>query len=252
MWTYDGTQWTQITYNGVRPPKRAFGTMVYDAARQVMVLFGGRGDQAHQHSDTWEYDGVSWSQVSTAHIPPARKSHKMVYDRGLGASVIYGGSAGGVFSDVWRYDGIDWVEWRLESKLGHGTIKERFDHAMAYDEAHGKIIVFGGFEQDSNEYLNDTWSINTNNKAGILQTALVDASLPAHTQLLEVNVEAQIQENPADAFNQLFVARQGVWTPALRLGQVERQTHEDGRVDLSVTINEPAQLNRLKTGAREN
>ena len=110
--------------------------------------------------------------------------------------------------------------------------------------------MFGGFEQDSNEYLNDTWSINTNNKAGILQTALVDASLPAHTQLLEVNVEAQIQENPADAFNQLFVARQGVWTPALRLGQVERQTHEDGRVDLSVTINEPAQLNRLKTGAR--
>ena len=140
MWTYDGTQWTQITYNGVRPPKRAFGTMVYDAARQVMVLFGGRGDQAHQHSDTWEYDGVSWSQVSTAHIPPARKSHKMVYDRGLGASVIYGGSAGGVFSDVWRYDGIDWVEWRLESKPGHGTIKERFDHAMAYDEAHGKMV----------------------------------------------------------------------------------------------------------------
>ena len=52
--------WTQAA-PPVSPPARAFGSMVYDAARQQMVLFGGATDvQNHIYiGDTWVFDGTT-------------------------------------------------------------------------------------------------------------------------------------------------------------------------------------------------
>jgi hypothetical protein len=50
-WTYDGTTWTQLAISG--PSPRSFVKMVYDSARNRIVLFGGwNGTQ--MVDDTWE------------------------------------------------------------------------------------------------------------------------------------------------------------------------------------------------------
>lgn len=50
-WVYDGTAWTELAISG--PSARSFVKMVYDAARQRIVLFAGY-DGTAMTSDTWE------------------------------------------------------------------------------------------------------------------------------------------------------------------------------------------------------
>ena len=67
---FHGT-WSHPTLPTAPDPR--FGTaMVYDANRQVVVMFGGAGDTA-AFGDTWEWDGTAWTQRTLAGpTPPAR------------------------------------------------------------------------------------------------------------------------------------------------------------------------------------
>lgn len=61
-WTYDGTAWTQLQISG--PSPRSFVKIVYDSARNRIVLFGGwNGTQ--MVDDTWEL--VLDAQTSVDH-----------------------------------------------------------------------------------------------------------------------------------------------------------------------------------------
>jgi hypothetical protein len=96
------TTWQQRQVPG--PSARCGTAMAYDLARGRMVLFGG-GDHLAQQSDTWEWDGTTWTLIPTPLGPPARWRHVMAYDvqRGaagdpaanaLGVVVSNGGEAG--------------------------------------------------------------------------------------------------------------------------------------------------------------
>lgn len=60
-WEYDGEMWTQV-YPVISPTPRYAHAMVYDEARQVIVLFGGIDAEGNRLNDTWEYDGTTWIQ----------------------------------------------------------------------------------------------------------------------------------------------------------------------------------------------
>src|SRR5690606_2683632 len=67
-WEWDGASWTQVETTGA--PPRFEHAMAYDPMRGKVVLFGGAtGDSSsllsHLVNDTWEWDGVSWTQVAT-------------------------------------------------------------------------------------------------------------------------------------------------------------------------------------------
>ncbi len=75
-WTWNGVQWAQVTWawDGVRwarvaaegeggPSARRGHAMAYDAAREVIVLFGGRGVDGLL-GDTWWWDGERWTEVT--------------------------------------------------------------------------------------------------------------------------------------------------------------------------------------------
>jgi hypothetical protein len=66
-------------------------------------MFGGIGPG--YIDDTWEYDGVDWTQVTTASSPSARCYHAMVYDIVRGKVVLFGGHDGNYRNDTWEYDG---------------------------------------------------------------------------------------------------------------------------------------------------
>jgi len=65
-WEYDGTDWTNKTgvISGAAPSARiAFGSVAFDAKRNVTVLFGG-WNLTRYFNDSWEYDGASWQNIT--------------------------------------------------------------------------------------------------------------------------------------------------------------------------------------------
>jgi len=102
-WEWNGTSWTQINIPG--PPARYGHAMAYDPDRHVTVLFGGQVGfdfGVGPLGDTWEYDGVSWTQVPITG-PSARTFVKLVYDSNRHRMVLFGGYNGTqMVNDTWE------------------------------------------------------------------------------------------------------------------------------------------------------
>lgn len=144
--------WSQM--NLPTPPARHSAPLVYDSARDVIVMFGGLNTDAKGRGDpfgdTWEYDGNEWRQVATTG-PSPRIGHAMVYDPVRGVTLLFGGSGlDGYKNDTWQWDG---AAWRLVAATGP---RPRGRHAMAFDSDRGVAILFGGAPRGGDE----TWEWN--------------------------------------------------------------------------------------------
>jgi hypothetical protein len=133
-------------------------SMVYDSDREVTVMFGGRSSAPPfgPLSDTWEFDGTSWTQVVTAHAPEPRFWHAMAYDSNRKRVVLYGGGDLDVpvlYEGTWEYDGADWL--KIETSLSPPALSQM---SMAFDSHLDQIVLFGGqyFWGESNQ----TWTYN--------------------------------------------------------------------------------------------
>lgn len=124
--------------------------MVYSVHDRRVVLFNGR--------DTWVFDGNDWQQVQSAHSPPLRSGHAMVYDAANQRVILFGGSGEYYYrngnriterDDTWAFADGDWQQ----IVTAHAP-SPRLGHAMAYDVANQRVILFGG---DANSDRNDTW-----------------------------------------------------------------------------------------------
>lgn len=139
-WEWDGVNWVQRAVAG--PPGRSRHLMAYDPRRGGVILFGGEvdngGPSGTPFGDTWEWDGVSWAQLSVG-APSARYASAMAYDTGRGGVVLYGGDAGGVaLGDTWELTDSGWVQ---QNPGGPGV---RSGSAMAYDSDRQVSVLFGG------------------------------------------------------------------------------------------------------------
>ncbi len=120
--------------------------MVYDAARQRVVLFGGSS-----LGDTWEWDGTNWSQKTPNTVPSARSNHALAYDSARQRVVLFGGENNSVdFGDTWEWDGTNWTQ-----KSPATAPLVRTYHALAFDSVRQRVVLFGGSYYGS--YLGDTW-----------------------------------------------------------------------------------------------
>lgn len=155
-WAWDGTRWHDLATNG---PGARSSTIVYDARRDRIVLFGGATNPAGiLHSDTWEWDGSAWHRVVADSLPtsPApRALHGLAYDERRGRVVLMGGFAmvdgkPQVFDDTWEWDGRVWRQVDVPGPGGR-------DHtAMVYSPLHKAVVLHGG-GQPGTGLLGDTW-----------------------------------------------------------------------------------------------
>lgn len=119
-WTNDPTKGWQLTYRE-RPVQRADHNLVYDAARDRLVLFGGQAStpEGRQHflNDLWEWDGENWHFRST-NGPQSRIHASMAYDPTRERIVLMGGFLAGsnpspttdpAPGTVWEWDGVQWT-----------------------------------------------------------------------------------------------------------------------------------------------
>jgi hypothetical protein len=161
-WEWDGADWVQVN-TLTAPPGRTSFAMAFDSNRGKVVLFGGDGGfSVGPLGDTWEYDGVSWSQVSTATTPSARFGHSMVFDSSRGRAVLFGGATENqatqqqvVHDDTWEYDGLSWI-------AGTSPVSPppRAEYALAFDSFRRRTVMFGG--STTGGVLGDTWEYDGN------------------------------------------------------------------------------------------
>ncbi|MEQ1632905.1 MAG: hypothetical protein ABL997_11065, partial [Planctomycetota bacterium] len=159
--TFDGEQWTQLVPANA-PPARGGVQMVYDSQRAVCVLFGGTSPSAiggPSFQDTWEWDGSTWTQRTTATVPFRSGRYGMAYDSLRGRTVVYGGIQStqllGASNQTWEYDGTNWF---LRNPIA--TPGALDGSAMCYADSLATTILFGGFTPVSGAMTSSTWAWN--------------------------------------------------------------------------------------------
>jgi len=137
-------------------PAQRFGApLAYDSAHSQVVMFGGFSNSGDAN-DTWLWDGSNWSQASPANSPSARDTSALVYDAAHGKVVLFGGQVGCAAcwtNETWLWDGTNWTLANPPSSPPARNVT-----AMAYDAAHGNVVMFGGSVSGSRG--GDTWIWN--------------------------------------------------------------------------------------------
>ena len=157
-WEWDGATWSKCK-PAHAPPARANASMAYDTARSRVVLFGGHTFNTTRisYNDTWEYDGVDWTQRTPATPPPARRGPVMVYHGARARTLLFGGnvSATSQFtSDIWEWDGTNW----RKSTTAPGP-EPLAACVGAYDTLRQRMLIFGG-DGDFLHIRANTWTWN--------------------------------------------------------------------------------------------
>ncbi len=156
-WEWEGNMNLWFSFApGVAPSERSRPAMVFDKKRGKAVLYGGGNASKKYMSDTWEWDGANWAErTMSGGNPPARHAHAMAYDEANERTILFGGIVCGsddctYYSDTWAWDGETWTH------MACNTPGSRDFHAMAYDSARGRIVLFGGRE-DGKYDRDETW-----------------------------------------------------------------------------------------------
>ena len=164
-WDPTSGTWTNRTPSPVPASwttANAAAAMAYDAKRKRIVLFGGYNGSSQStsdraRSDTWELDpeALVWRTATTSHTPPGRFHHAMAYDSRRGSVVLFGGEAGD--SSLLR-DSVGvgrrcrTVDQPHPPAAPGDLARARSTHALAYNAARGRIVLFGGVGANA-----DTW-----------------------------------------------------------------------------------------------
>lgn len=168
VWVRLGVSWSNRTHLLATQPRRD-QAVVWDPFHERGVLFGGQSQQ--RLGDTWHWDGSGWALLSPAKAPPPRSGHALVWDAVRRRVVLFGGrSDTGLLSDTWEWNAAP----REQSALGGRTCgidadgltwtradavqapPAREHHALAWDAARQRVVLFGGSSDGG--LLGDTWT----------------------------------------------------------------------------------------------
>ncbi len=157
-WEWDGARWTEIPPSTPGPPARAQHNMVYDSRRARVVMFGGNFQaQEPWFTDTWEWDGRAWHDVTPpGPSPTGRTWPALAYDAARGRVVLFGGynEQDGILDDHWEWDGEAWTPITTTSTAPGA----RWGAGLSYDPERQHVVLYGG-GREVEEIVNwaDTW-----------------------------------------------------------------------------------------------
>lgn len=147
---WNGTNWEKQNTVGANPRALANPGMVYDEAREQIVLVGD-----HAGANTWTWEGTNWTLITSPNTPAPRHSYGLAYDAARRQTVLFGGGDpnNAPLNDTWTWNGTNWIQ-----RFPASSPPARYGQQMAYDAIRQQIVLFGG--RNSIEYLNDTWLWN--------------------------------------------------------------------------------------------
>jgi hypothetical protein len=151
-WEWNGTTWAQRS-PAVRYSGRVQHGGAFDAARGVVLLFGGTGGSGWS-SETWSWNGTDWALDLPEPVPPGVSGPALAFDPGRRRSVVLTGrylNSQPTAVETWEWDGSAWLR-----RFPAHVPPPRINHALVQDHARGRTVLFGGFGAGA-VYLNDTW-----------------------------------------------------------------------------------------------
>ncbi|HTR49845.1 MAG TPA: DUF4215 domain-containing protein [Kofleriaceae bacterium] len=146
-----GGAWTQETLP--TPTARWSASLAYQPLRGTIVMYGGTSTLADH--DTWEWDGLAWTDRSTGSTNPGDRSGPcMVATRDH--VVLFGGSSSD--QETWLWDGslLTWTDVTMTKPPA------RTNSPLAYDTRRDRVVMFGGHvgavtSQDTWEWDGTDW-----------------------------------------------------------------------------------------------
>ena len=171
-WNWDGANWTALTPSTL-PPSRSGHALSYDSLRRRTMLFGGLDASGAGLDDTWLWNGADWAPANPPNRPAARSGHTLAFDSVRGRTILFGGLfafTALALDDTWEWDGAQWISF-TPSQLPPG----RTGHALAFDAARGRTVLFGGSTVAPASVLGDTWEWNGTSWLHVSPTAAPDA-----------------------------------------------------------------------------
>jgi len=144
-WEWTGSRWLQV-FPSHNPPARSGESMVFDSARNRVVIFGGRQGKLNLN-DTWSFDGNDWTEIKTANAPSVREIAGAAYDSVRDRIVLFGGthqtySTDGrtltetPLHDTWEFNGTNWTQILTDGPAVTKAILE-------YDPIRKQTIMLG-------------------------------------------------------------------------------------------------------------
>ena len=135
-WIRIADRWSALP-SATNPSPREDAALVFDPVRDCVLMFGGR-DQVYGN-ETWQHDGVQWTQLSPIHQPPAGPA-SMVFDSARGVVVLAVVPFVPSPPEIWEWDGVD---WQLRVAIGTRP-SPRLETAFVYDPVRQRSVLLGG------------------------------------------------------------------------------------------------------------
>ncbi len=155
-WEWNGASWTQV---GNGPPREHAG-LSYAGQGRVLV-FGGHDGGGHR-SDTFLWDGNSWSTYPASTRPGNRSHPSICYDSTRDRVLLYGGHSGGFeYNDTWQ-----WTEaggWRQLltpapiTSAGPNPRSTQRSAWMAWDAHRDRAMLVSTVHLGSNKFGFEHW-----------------------------------------------------------------------------------------------
>jgi PKD repeat protein len=175
-WSYRADVWTQLNLTPAEsPPPQGSEEMAYDAAKGVVVLFGGgtEGSSGLSQNATWFFQDGLWTNETANYTtaPTPRTSFGFTYDSTDAELVLFGGDwaicrsfndvgecnsyVSGLANDTWTFGVSGWTN--VTPGVGPAP---RDLSALADDPNLGGVLLFGGNSNATTgaDFLGDTWS----------------------------------------------------------------------------------------------
>ncbi len=140
--------WSELTPAGTPPSPRAGASIVYDRARQQMVLFHGYDGTMLDDGCTLSLDGSpTWAPLEvTGDVPLGRCLSAIAYDAPEDRVVVFGGlvdpQTSEALDDVWSLD-LATPAWTELLPAGDAPSARAFA-ASAYDAPRNRMVIYGG------------------------------------------------------------------------------------------------------------
>lgn len=151
-----GATWVPSPQQSEPPPAGEDCSVIYDARRRRMILYGGKNDQNLNLNQTWVLDLTTgrWGNVTRpAPNPPPREDHTVIYDPVGDRMILYGGEADkGTENGTWSLD-LKTMTWKDITSPG---APRREDHTAVYDSKRKRMVIYGGRDANDDKLVNLT------------------------------------------------------------------------------------------------
>lgn len=155
--TNNSTLWSYAA--ATLPLQRAGASVIYDAPRQRLIIFGGATAAEYGSNDTWAYSLIGGGWTFLGGGPGGRQGHTAVFDPVGNRMLVYGGRALGVtLGDVWSLSLAGTPTWTQLSPTGTAP-PTRFQHTAIFDVPRNRMVVYGGISEFIG-LVNDVWALS--------------------------------------------------------------------------------------------